>query len=107
MAINFKKIHGELLNSPLTDKELGIIDSVEKFIDEIIIEKYKGEDLHINSNIIDFDMETNLRKGYIDLPKIRKKLMREELVNRYTKAGWSFVESSYNDSVYTILKGKL
>lgn len=109
MAINFKEINDRLELSPLSDKELAAVDKLEEFIDAQILERYKGRELRFSLYQTKFIRTTN--DQVTDWPDARRKLMYEELQNRYKKAGWECrvdiadCHDRYGQD-YWILKGK-
>jgi len=111
MAIEFKKIDGELRNTPLTKEELVTIELVEKYIDGEITRDYKGVPVKIKLDIADFNMTisgTESRK----LAEPRRMKMFVELKSRYLKAGWKIdvEKADYRDTYavdYLVLSGGL
>jgi len=106
MAIEYKTVKDKLEKTPLTETELSIINTVEKYIDTEITKQFKCDDVRINLRIPDFSYEISLT-AQRDIPAFRQNLMKKELETRYEKAGW-IVTKDYNDDVpdYWVLTGK-
>lgn len=110
MAIKFKEINDRLELSPLSDKELAAVDELENHIDARILEKYKGHELRFNLYHVRFEKSIRSEQS-TDYPDARRKLMYEELKERYKKAGWESKEeiADVHDRYaqdYWVLKGK-
>jgi aspartyl-tRNA synthetase len=109
MAIKFKEINDRLELSPLSDKELAAIDKLEEFIDAQILERYKGHELRFSLYQVQFKRTTNDQGT--DWPDARRKLMYQEIQDRYKRAGWvceeeiADVHERYGQD-YWVLKGK-
>jgi hypothetical protein len=102
MAIEFKKLDNEIRNSPLSEEELSQISLVEKHIDRIILEEYKGDKVRIELNDVNFSKDidpdyqnrTEWKRNNRAGP--RQVLMMRELESRYKKAGWK-IGNKYSD----------
>lgn len=110
MAVKFKEINDRLELSPLSDKELEAVNELENHIDARILETYKGHELRFNLYNARFEKSIRSQQS-TDWPDARRKLMYEELQNRYKKAGWECsvdiadCHDRYGQD-YWILKGK-
>jgi|APCry1669189534_1035231.scaffolds.fasta_scaffold54173_1 hypothetical protein len=112
MAVNFKEIDEKLRNSPLSEKELKTIESVEKHIDKEIVSNYNGYAYRIDLGLASFKQKI-FNKTY-ELPNSEKRrlLMYEELKKRYEEAGWEVSEeiADIHDRFgldYFVLNGKI
>jgi hypothetical protein len=118
MAVNYKDLKEKSQKSPLTESELAIIDSVEKYIDKEIHRQYKssGNKIHIDLHYADFSYLPGSKnhEGILNLGEDRVRLMRKELDGRYKKAGWK-INTHLDDGLdgpnlsgpdYWILSGK-
>ena len=95
MAIKYLKAKSNLKDAPLTKDELEIIQKVEDYIDNEINENFDGNELHFDTNVLDFrfnpDNPSQHTWGvFSDIKDIRKGIMSEELKSRYIKHGWEW-----------------
>ncbi len=109
MAINFKEINDRLEKSPLSDKELLAVDNIEKWVDDDITKRFKGQELRFNLYVVQFKRTIN--DMATDWPDARRNLMYEELKSRFEKAEWQCIveiadaRDRYAQD-YWVLKGK-
>lgn len=111
MAIKFKEINDKFYNEPLKQDELQVIKEVEDYIDKQINNQYKGEPIYVNLDIVNFKRTLSLEFGR-NIPDARRKMMYNELINRYHDAGWLTCEQLGEDDGpfrpaidYWVLKG--
>lgn len=110
MAIKYKTVKDKLEKTPLSEFELQIIDFVERDIDKIISDTFRGEDIKIELSVANFTRNSNGK--VIDLPKFRQGMMMRELERRYHEAGWEtsvLIDDSRGmnqNPDYFVLRGK-
>ena len=99
MAIPYKEIFEKINNPVFTKDELDSIHEVEVFIDNSIINSYDGVCLYIHKNIPRFMKKVNQTHN-VKFHQIRRELMNKELISRYEKNGWTFIDD--NDHIKLI-----
>jgi len=106
MAIKYQDLKEKLETDPLTKQELEWIQEAEDFIDEEIRSKF-GKiyyEVSIGKPVIGFKWSPVTRKP-IDTMAPRRVVMQDELIKRYTEAGWSIFWGDIDDD-YAVFKGK-
>ena len=106
MAIKYQDLKEKLETDPLTKQELEWIQEAEDFIDEEIRSKF-GKiyyEVSIGKAIVQFNWSPVSRK-IIDTMAPRRGVMQNELIRRYTEAGWSILWGDIDDD-YAVFKGK-
>jgi hypothetical protein len=112
MAVKYKEVDDKLRLSPLTRVELDIIASVEEAIDRSIVNSYKGNSVLFELHMANFSYDLHGRPRNLSEP--RRKLMFQELTNRYEKAGWKLSTQiddgldgpNFSGPDYWVLSGK-
>jgi len=110
MAVKFKELNDRLQLSPLSDKELAAVDAVERWIDDEIKERFKGDEMRFRLYPVQF--KRTIQDRGTDWPDVRRNLMYAELISRYEKAGWECKEEIADShdrygQDYFVLKGKV
>ena len=95
MAVKFKEVDDLLKNGPLTIVEKSIIDKVEVFIDKQIKDKFNGNYVSFDTDVLEFKFNPDNQNSYgydafKDIKSPRKVLMKKELMRRYEEAGWKW-----------------
>ena len=116
MAIKFKDLKQKLDGAPITEEELSLIQDVENYIDEIILEKYDKSIYHevsIDMAYTRFSYSPRTQSVIQGLGQSRIPKMVTELERRYKAAGWQIryhiddgTEGNMSGGDYMILKGK-
>lgn len=88
MAISFENIKNKLENPVLTREELIEIDKVEIYVDSVLIKEYKGDEVCLPLDKVDFTHSSNGSRDY-NKASIRAKLQFKRLIERYAEAGWA------------------
>lgn len=100
----------KVITKTITDKELEIVDSIEKYIDEYITKFYDTftNEIKLDLCIADFRFNpiNKTRTNFSDTSRIR---MNKELSKRYENVGWlvkTFIDTSgsMNEQDLWILK---
>ena len=121
MAIDFKEKFAELKSKdtePLTGFESGYVKMVENYIDSEIQKKLSTDNIEVWIDVayIRFNYNPETKKPFpTQMTNARKKVLENELLNRYEKANWK-IKWHIDDGLdgpnmsggdYLILKGKL
>ena len=89
MAITLKEAN-EKLEAKLSPEELKLVHNLEYYIDEKISKEYKGEWIKIKKEYVQFYYGPYSIQGeYYPLANKRREKMQNELIKRYTDAGWN------------------
>jgi len=88
MAIKYKELKNKLSESKLSSDEKTIVASTEMWMDEQIKEKFDNCDIRFDDRIIGFDYDPTRDRFYVSIKRTRAKVMKQELLSRYNKAGW-------------------
>ncbi len=109
MALNYIELVEKLVNTPLTEEELRLVDEAEAYIDNIILEKFDLDcEIRIPSRFPLFKCSPSKDYNNFGLKEGRRIELQLELEKRYSKAGW-VISNNYQDSMsddYWILTGK-
>jgi hypothetical protein len=104
MAIKYQDIK-EIMT--LSTIELKMVSTIEKYIDDEILNEFditkEDSNIFIEDSIIDFDYNPFTNSMNENITTNRKKLMSEELKKRYIEAGWKFIYLN-DESYYSISK---
>lgn len=88
MAIKYSELNKKVNLKPLSEEELEMIDAVEKYIDNEIIEQYKVRNeirIFLGTAKFDWDPIKHVRTG---IKPVRQVVMHKELKKRYEHSGW-------------------
>lgn len=114
MAINFKDLKHKLDTTPISEVELKLIQDVEDYIDEQILEEYDKtiyREVLIDMVYVRFSYSPKTKSSIQGLGQSRIPKMSNELERRYRVAGWDVTyrldDGSLAGSDYMILKGKV
>jgi len=88
MAIKYSKLN-KIDKKPLTEEELSIVSTVEQHIDSEILNQFKTRnEVWIFLGIANFEYDPIAKQFRTWLKPIRKRMMADELKDRYEKAEW-------------------
>jgi len=88
MAIKYSELN-KIDKRPLTSEELSMVSAVETYIDREILEQFKTKnEVWIFLGIANFEYDPIAKQVRTGLKSIRKKMMAEELKDRYLNAEW-------------------